>query len=194
MPIISQIAIIVLALCMLFILFRSNRDLDKAAAEEEHFIDTWAMLQEKKERLKEERMIARKEYADSVSSTETPKKEVQTPIKKGKKVTGISFHVVHDASGIQEYAVLDRIPYTIGRDKSNDLMIDDLSVAKKHAVIRERNGGLFLEDTGTSGQLQVAGKAVRNVRIVPGQKIGIGNSQITVLDETKDERMMLYDR
>lgn len=64
MSILSQIGILILIGCIIFILVRSNKTLEKAAEEGEHFVDEWALRQQKKEeRLleKEEREQERKE-------------------------------------------------------------------------------------------------------------------------------------
>lgn len=48
----SQIGIVLLIAGITIILLRTNRDLERACEEGEHFVDEWAMLLEKERRLK----------------------------------------------------------------------------------------------------------------------------------------------
>lgn len=55
MSILSQIGILILIGCIIFILIRSNKSLEKASEEGEHFVDEWALRQQKKEERKLEK-------------------------------------------------------------------------------------------------------------------------------------------
>jgi NADPH-dependent 2,4-dienoyl-CoA reductase/sulfur reductase-like enzyme/pSer/pThr/pTyr-binding forkhead associated (FHA) protein len=54
---------------------------------------------------------------------------------------------------------------TLGRDPSNAIRLDDLSVSSRHAVLRQRGGAWFLADTGSTN-----GTLVRGERLVPQQE------------------------
>ncbi|MDO5146322.1 MAG: FHA domain-containing protein [Eubacteriales bacterium] len=60
MSILSQIGVVILIVCIIFILVRANRTLEDAAREGEHFVDEWELRQQKKE----ERLLQKKEKAE----------------------------------------------------------------------------------------------------------------------------------
>jgi pSer/pThr/pTyr-binding forkhead associated (FHA) protein len=58
----------------------------------------------------------------------------------------------------------DRNCLTMGRDSSNDVVVDDSSVSHDHAEIVRRKGLFYLIDRSTNGTfLQVEGKADRHI-------------------------------
>ncbi len=68
--------------------------------------------------------------------------------------------IVVTAKGKFEHEI-DKPYISIGRSKDNDLIIDDLSVSRKHAILeRDETGKLFLTDLNSSN-----GTFVNNVRI-----------------------------
>ncbi len=55
MSILSQIGVVILIGCIIFILIRSNKTLEDVSREGEHFVDEWDMRQQKKEERLQER-------------------------------------------------------------------------------------------------------------------------------------------
>src|SRR4051812_33327717 len=52
---------------------------------------------------------------------------------------------------------IDRDEMTIGRDEACDIVLDTISVSRRHARLRRRTGTVFLEDLGSTGGTLVNG-------------------------------------
>lgn len=79
MSILSQIGIVVLIGCIIFILIRSNKTLKEASEEGEQFVDEWALRQQKKEERaleKEERRQEKEERLRDKKERKKNKKEL----------------------------------------------------------------------------------------------------------------------
>ena len=79
MSILSQIGIVVLIGCIIIILIRSNKTLKEASEEGEHFVDEWALRQQKKEEQaleKEERRQEKEERLREKKERKRNKKEL----------------------------------------------------------------------------------------------------------------------
>jgi FHA domain-containing protein len=63
---------------------------------------------------------------------------------------------------------------TIGRGEPNDLALDNLSVSRKHAIMRKRGEALMLEDLGSENGLVVRGRRMKHVELRPGDEVKIG--------------------
>lgn len=77
MSILSQIGIVVLIGCIIFILIRSNKTLKEASEEGEQFVDEWALRQQKKEERALEKKERRQEKEERLrDKRERNKKEI----------------------------------------------------------------------------------------------------------------------
>src|ERR1035441_10922457 len=66
--------------------------------------------------------------------------------------------VVVDPSGHRKRVPVDPIPFLIGRQPENHLILRDSRVSRAHARIVVENGGYVLEDTGSRHGTFVNGK------------------------------------
>jgi pSer/pThr/pTyr-binding forkhead associated (FHA) protein len=71
----------------------------------------------------------------------------------------------------------------IGRLGQSDILIDDSSVSREHAMIERRDGRFVLEDLKSTNGTFVNGEFV-NVRVLThGDKIRIGNTVLQLIVE-----------
>jgi pSer/pThr/pTyr-binding forkhead associated (FHA) protein len=66
---------------------------------------------------------------------------------------------------------------TLGRDPSNAIRLDDLSVSSRHAVLRQRGGAWFLADVGSTNGTFVRGERLapeRERQLVEGDALQFG--------------------
>jgi hypothetical protein len=68
----------------------------------------------------------------------------------------------------------------IGRADENDLVLRDGRISRTHARIVEAEGGLVIEDLGSSNGTYVDGKPVRRARLLAGMKIVLGETVLEV--------------
>ena len=78
-------------------------------------------------------------------------------------------------------------PVTIGRDRTNHLVLHDTEVSRKHAEIASHNGGFRLRDVGSANGTLVNTQPVREVPLNPGDHITVGQS-ILVFSAARTER------
>jgi len=72
---------------------------------------------------------------------------------------------------------------TIGRDKSNDISIDNKLASRRHAVIQKIKTGFFICDMKSTNGTYVNGKRIESdkyIKLNPGDKITIGKSEIVM--------------
>ena len=69
----------------------------------------------------------------------------------------------------------------IGRDRGNDIVLDDPNVSRFHAEIRSSADGLVLRDVGSRNGTRLDGEFVQEARLLPGATVGVGSFSI-VLD------------
>lgn len=74
---------------------------------------------------------------------------------------------------------LDQSTIEVGRDPSADVVIDNVSVSRRHAEIRQEDGGWVVEDLGSSNGTFLHGEQLESARALePGDEIGMGKFSI----------------
>jgi pSer/pThr/pTyr-binding forkhead associated (FHA) protein len=73
---------------------------------------------------------------------------------------------------------------TIGRDKSNKIVLDDVMVSRFHAVIQKIKNAYFLMDMGSKNGTEINGMAVprdKYILIHPNDVIKFGRTDFSIL-------------
>ena len=204
MSILSQLGVIVLIAAIVFILIRSNRQLAEAAEEGEHFVDEWALREIRKAELS-----ARKDRPERIRKAPDPesadpsRQEVdqEDPVwNPEEESTGLPENVVY-LNRSPDYKIfitelderrkpvrqiqVHKLPFTMGRAPENDLVIDDLCVARRHCRIIEKNHCIILEDEGSRNKLAVGGNLQASTVLKDHMYIDLGGREflITIEDE-----------
>lgn len=210
MSILSQIGILILIGCIIFILIRSNKTLEKASEEGEHFVDEWELRQQKKEerRLEKEerkqekaqRFLEKKQekaqewISDMDEDTAEDEEEellsqtMQREYTDNKKIIsmdhyknpGIILIQLDEAHRPINRIRVTNLPFTIGRSSENMLVLDDLCVARKHCRIVEKDGLFLLEDVGTANKIFAGGTITDHVVLSNQLTFYIGNVEFRV--------------
>jgi pSer/pThr/pTyr-binding forkhead associated (FHA) protein len=68
---------------------------------------------------------------------------------------------------------------TIGRSPDCGIFLDDVTVSRKHAVLRERDNGFFIEDQGSLNGTFVNRKRVESAQLEDGDELQIGKYRLT---------------
>jgi hypothetical protein len=79
---------------------------------------------------------------------------------------------------------------TIGRGAENLVVLPDISVSRRHAVLRRENGGYVLFDQASGNGTRLNGKAVARSPLRSGDRIALGDSVVEFVDpdESTDRR------
>lgn len=191
MSVLSQLGMAALIVSIIFILIRSNRQLVKAAQEGEQFVDEWALREQKRQELlafKEQRGKAeaeepvREETAAQMQEMQIPDNVIPIRREQDPDLDPVDMVLTEfDEEGRQIRSVPVRhLPFTIGRSPENDLVIDDLCIAKKHCQIVKRNQTVIMEDVGSRNKIAVGGSLSSQAVLTDHLMIGIGNREFMV--------------
>lgn len=106
------------------------------------------------------------EYIEEVSSN------ILEDIKKVPE--GSSGLVIIKGPNIGDKFLINKPKLTIGRSLESDIFLDDITVSRKHAVLRKSGKDFIIEDLGSLNGSYVNGEIVDNVVLKYGDKIQIG--------------------
>ena len=70
---------------------------------------------------------------------------------------------------------------TVGRSPDCGIFIDDVTVSRKHAILRERDGEFFIEDQGSLNGTFVNRKRVESAQLDDGDELQVGKYRLTYL-------------
>ena len=84
--------------------------------------------------------------------------------------------VIHDSNGSSRvFELLGDRPISIGRAKSSNLVLDDPSVSRLHAVVRSTPDGHWqIIDRGSSNGVKINGSAAKEAMLRPNDEILVG--------------------
>ncbi len=82
-------------------------------------------------------------------------------------------------AGIGARYLLDAAQTKLGRDMSNEIILDDITVSRSHALISKSNG-YRLKDLGSLNGSYVNAVAVKESVINPGDEVQIGKYHLTL--------------
>ena len=68
---------------------------------------------------------------------------------------------------------------TVGRSPDCGIFLDDVTVSRKHAVLRERDGDFFIEDQGSLNGTFVNRKRVESAQLEDGDELQVGKYRLT---------------
>ena len=82
---------------------------------------------------------------------------------------------------------LQRLPITktvisIGRDSTNDLVIDNPSVSRQHALVQYHSTGFVISDQESANGLLVNGEKVQSTRLSDGMSVNIGKFSLRFVE------------
>jgi ABC-type multidrug transport system ATPase subunit/pSer/pThr/pTyr-binding forkhead associated (FHA) protein len=70
---------------------------------------------------------------------------------------------------------------SIGRDAANDVVVEDLVVSRRHAILRNDANGVVLEDLASRNGTFVNGQRIAQQQVVEGDVVAIGHAAFRVL-------------
>jgi hypothetical protein len=71
---------------------------------------------------------------------------------------------------------------TIGRSPDCGIFLDDVTVSRRHAILRQRDGQVFIEDQGSLNGTFVNRKRVESAHLEDGDELQIGKYRLTFLN------------
>lgn len=79
--------------------------------------------------------------------------------------------------------ILEGDSLRLGRAIDCELQIADRTVSRYHALIRHAGDDWFIQDTRSAGGVYVNGNRVNASKLIPGDKVGVGKTLLTFLED-----------
>jgi DNA-binding NtrC family response regulator len=83
-------------------------------------------------------------------------------------------------SGTEQVYPLGSTRLTIGKDSSNDVVLDDHFVSSRHARLEPRDGGWYLVDLGSTNGTLLSGASITHGEVMPGAVITVGDTELVL--------------
>jgi uncharacterized RDD family membrane protein YckC len=94
--------------------------------------------------------------------------------------------IINPTSSSRREIALARTIVSIGRDPSNDVVLPDAMVSRRHAVIEYRGSQYFLRDCNSSNGSLVNGDRVSERNLRDGDLVAIGTARLLFREEMDD--------
>ena len=92
-----------------------------------------------------------------------------------KKISDVSSGlVIIKGPNIGDKFLINKSKFTIGRNLESDIFLDDVTVSRKHAVLKKVGKDFRIKDSGSLNGSYINGEIVENATLKDGDKIQIG--------------------
>jgi pSer/pThr/pTyr-binding forkhead associated (FHA) protein len=92
-----------------------------------------------------------------------------------KKISDVSSGlVIIKGPNIGDKFLINKLKFTIGRNPESDIFLDDVTVSRKHAVLKKVGKDFRIKDSGSLNGSYINGEIVENATLKDGDRIQIG--------------------
>jgi FhaA, N-terminal domain/FHA domain len=122
------------------------------------------------------RASTRRPNDDDLAATRAiPTKEAE---RLGLPVSGARLDIIGEDGNTQESISLAKSPVTIGRVASNDVVLADPNVSRRHSELIQDDGRWAINDLGSTNGTLVNGRAVSKRELKDGDRLAFGTSEL----------------
>jgi pSer/pThr/pTyr-binding forkhead associated (FHA) protein len=111
---------------------------------------------------------------DLLKSLTIEQKNIVSNLPKGEGIL-----LVLKGAGVGARFLLDAAETKIGRDTTNEIQLDDITVSRSHAMISKKDG-YHIKDLGSLNGTYLNAIAVRDTQVNAGDEIQIGKYHLTL--------------
>ena len=101
--------------------------------------------------------------------------------------------LVHESAGVREFEIVDNEVH-MGRELDNTLRLPDPSISRHHCVVRKVAGGYEIQDLQSSNGVLVNGNRVQASPLRDGDRITLGQVQLTFQDPRAENATVAINR
>src|SRR5215471_3024586 len=91
--------------------------------------------------------------------------------------------VLYEAEGRPQVFKLTKDEATIGRSNDNDIVLNDFSVSRRHAVLRKEAAGWVIHDNQSTNGVRINDKLVASARVADGDAATVGTFVLRFREE-----------
>ena len=103
------------------------------------------------------------------------------------------FLIHHASEGSRVFELLGDRPIVVGRAKSSNLILDNASISRQHAVVRATPDGRWqIIDRGAANGVKVNGAAVQEAILRANDEIVLGEYRIRYFEDSMTRNMVAY--
>ncbi len=103
------------------------------------------------------------------------------------------FLIHHASEGSRVFELLGDRPIVVGRAKSSNLVLDNPSISRQHAVVRATPDGRWqIIDRGSSNGVKVNGETVQETTLRANDEIVMGEYRIRYFEDSVTRSMVAY--
>ena len=93
------------------------------------------------------------------------------------------YELVYEAEGRPQRYKLAETAVSLGRSSENEIVLNDFSVSRRHAVIRRERDIFIVQDQNSTNGIKVNGRFVTQAPLEPGDVLTIGTFSLTLREE-----------
>ena len=99
----------------------------------------------------------------------------------------VRLNIKDNSSKVRTVELLENSELILGRSEASDIVLGDMTVSRRHAILSLKDGECFLEDIGSTAGTWLNGERISGkVRIKPSDKFNIGSFELYISAFSKD--------
>jgi hypothetical protein len=128
-------------------------------------------------------LLVRDETGSDTTMSFTPEEgdDDASPLGEELKIEGPTLVVRSGGGRAGEYFQLGQERITVGRSPDCDIFLDDVTVSRRHALLKQADGGFLIEDQGSLNGTFLNRRRIESAALEDGDEVQIGKYKLTFL-------------
>ena len=128
-------------------------------------------------------LLVRDESGSDTTMSFTPDEgdEESTDLAAELKTEGPALVVRSGGGRAGEHFLLEQERTTVGRSPDCDIFLDDVTVSRRHALLKQANGRFVIEDQGSLNGTFLNRRRIESAQLDDGDEVQIGKYKLTFL-------------
>jgi predicted RNA-binding Zn-ribbon protein involved in translation (DUF1610 family) len=129
-------------------------------------------------------LLVRDESGSDTTMSYTPEEgeeEAASPLADELKTEGPALVVRSGGGRAGEHFLLKEKRITVGRSPDCDIFLDDVTVSRRHALLKQADGGFLIEDQGSLNGTFLNRRRIESAALEDGDEVQIGKYKLTFL-------------
>jgi pSer/pThr/pTyr-binding forkhead associated (FHA) protein len=130
-------------------------------------------------------LLVRDESGSDTTMSYTPEEgdEDSAPLLEEIKTEGPALVVRSGGGRAGEHFLLEHEAITVGRSPDCDIFLDDVTVSRRHALLKREDGQFLIEDQGSLNGTFLNRRRIESAALEDGDELQIGKYRLTFLSK-----------